>query len=395
MSESQSDSSNHETVHDVIDAILHNDSGGLITLCQKGHVNINDAIRDGWSLIHLCCYVDSVDCLEMLVNEEDVDVNKFGPGHITPLMITVYRGNIDCTKVLLNHPKINVNIRNEKLEAAIAIAVNLKNYEMIKLISNHKRTHFPTTRITKMLPTLEAILGVGAMSSRDQMFATMSSQVETHNQNNVYHPQVPAQPNIAKIIKRRKALAKARAATLPTESSPIRNNPIIVSDHSTQKNTEADAIYSALKQDDPSTAIPNCTTPSQPPAQEIPSHIDNIITDDALTEIASTETNATETTTTEESTDTNNNVEPQLITPDAPTDTATPDDTAVPEIIDDDTEQETDIHDQVDETEQGINTSLIPEDADLITVMDLPLSREYEALNKRKPSMSKKFTQSN
>ena len=388
MSNRESDSSNHETVHDVIDAILHNDSGGFITLCQKGHVNLNQPIRDGWSLIHFCCYIDSVDCLEVLVNEEDVDVNKFGPGHITPLMITVYRGNIDCTKVLINHPKINVNIRNDQLETAIAIAVTLKNYEMIKLISNHKRTKCPTSKITKLLPTLEAILRIGGMTSRQHMFPIMSIQDQTTDNNErAYHPQLPSEQNIVKIIKRRKALAKARAAaTLPTESSPIRNNPIIVSDHSTQKNTEADSIYSALKQDDPSTAIPNCTTPSQPPPS-IPVPIDHTITDDASTEIPSSET-----------TDTNTNLSAQPVTTDNPTDTLSndvPDNTNETQITVEDTEVETENNDKDDATDQVTNTSLIPEDVDLITVMDLPLSREYEALNKRKPSMSKKFNQSN
>ena len=121
----------------LLDDIHYNYYDDLEQALKDDTVDPNSTNDKGWSLLHVACKLNRVECVRVLLNNSKTNVNIRGPNRITPIFIVIRRNIPNLLKLLLEHPNINVNIFNADVMTPLHYAVFKDNVECIRLLLQH------------------------------------------------------------------------------------------------------------------------------------------------------------------------------------------------------------------------------------------------------------------
>ena len=97
----------------LLEYIKYNDATELEDSLNRNEVDPNQVDKDGWSLLHHACMLGQMECVEVLVKNDRVDVNQKGPERMTPLF-------------LLKHQKINTSVKDANGKTVIDLVKEYK-----------------------------------------------------------------------------------------------------------------------------------------------------------------------------------------------------------------------------------------------------------------------------
>ena len=92
-----------------------------------------------WSLLHKAVEYDSLECIAVLFEHDNLNVNVKGPNRITPLFTAISKNRIKCLNMLLKHKNINVNIKNNSMMTPLHYAASIGNIECVKRLLAHPK----------------------------------------------------------------------------------------------------------------------------------------------------------------------------------------------------------------------------------------------------------------
>lgn len=94
---------------------------------------LNKSTEDGWSSIHLACYLGHYGIVHYLVSH-NVNVNRETSDHWTPLQLACFFGFLPCVKALLEHSHLQLNKMTESRGTGLHIACQQGHLEIVKAL---------------------------------------------------------------------------------------------------------------------------------------------------------------------------------------------------------------------------------------------------------------------
>jgi ankyrin repeat protein len=136
---------------------IRNSQGAAVALQQKSHTpgeilkillehpdfsNVNFSDSNSWGfrkgLLHSAIRKDDMECIQILLSHEKIDVNLALVGSDTPLMLAAKLGRTEAVKLLLEHKNIDVNkIFGYPKHTALSIARGKGYSEIVDLLLAH------------------------------------------------------------------------------------------------------------------------------------------------------------------------------------------------------------------------------------------------------------------
>ena len=126
-------------INTLFEYIKFNDAQELSDALKDKTVDPNCQNSDGWILLHIASKLGKLDCLRVLANNSEININIKGPARVTPLFLAIESKQIECVHVLLAHKDINVNICNSSLETPLHYSILNDRVEFAKLLVAHPR----------------------------------------------------------------------------------------------------------------------------------------------------------------------------------------------------------------------------------------------------------------
>lgn len=133
----------------IIDAIRNNDTIYLEYLLNipSSKIVINDKDDKGWHPLHYAAAKGHTECVNMILQVPEVDVEKQGFYGYTPLHWAIFKGhclhidNIDdsCAAQLLKDPRVNINTKNSQGVTPLVMAIKEKISTCIQFLINNAR----------------------------------------------------------------------------------------------------------------------------------------------------------------------------------------------------------------------------------------------------------------
>ena len=84
--------------------------------CEWGqpHLNINQQNKREWSALHVASFYGHTECVKLLLNHSDIDINITNNDGATPLDITLEDNNPECIKLLKAKKKEQDSLKLKK-----------------------------------------------------------------------------------------------------------------------------------------------------------------------------------------------------------------------------------------------------------------------------------------
>jgi len=141
----------------IYDAIELNNHSLVEELIKNG-TDPNESTEDGWTvLMFSACKPSRIECLNVLLRQPCIDVNKIYKTGITALWVASYWNIGTCLDALLKHKDINIYAENYEGVSALSIAVKRENVNAKMVIKNairkdiYKFTHFCNDLVNHIL----------------------------------------------------------------------------------------------------------------------------------------------------------------------------------------------------------------------------------------------------
>jgi ankyrin repeat protein len=115
---------------DLYKACLYDDSEVVLSILEKGQVDVNWSDEEGCTAAHAACEGGSVECLSILL-EYRCDVNVITSTAVTPSLLTCENGHAACLSLLVEH---GADLSREDSQGLGPIHVACENghYEVLK-----------------------------------------------------------------------------------------------------------------------------------------------------------------------------------------------------------------------------------------------------------------------
>lgn len=118
--------------------VNNNDVRRLATILKSSHVNVNQRTSSGLSALHLACMRGYTDCIKLLLNHPDIDVNQTTIiDKLTPLHIAFLQCQQEVAEALLRHKKIDIHARREDGLTVLDLAAYAGRIEYLDTFLNH------------------------------------------------------------------------------------------------------------------------------------------------------------------------------------------------------------------------------------------------------------------
>lgn len=116
-------------------ASRYNNPDCVNILINNPNIEINKKTNFGITALQVASSIGNVECVKLLLTIPGIDVNIADNEGWTPLGVASWCGNIKCVKLLLTHPEINISLRNNKGESPLDCAKKNFRPEIINLLS--------------------------------------------------------------------------------------------------------------------------------------------------------------------------------------------------------------------------------------------------------------------
>ena len=133
---------NLQTPRDKYTALMYASKLGLIGNFQKmlqlPQININIQNYENETALHLACFTEKTDVVELLLQHPDIDVNVKNYKNETALYFACDNGNIDIVELLLENPSIDVNVQSRNWGFTALHEASRKCYpEIVEALLQH------------------------------------------------------------------------------------------------------------------------------------------------------------------------------------------------------------------------------------------------------------------
>ena len=113
-------------------------SKALESILSLDNIDVNFSNNEkGWSPLWTASRYNNPNCINVLINHPNIEINKITNFGITALQIACSMGNSKCVKLLLTVPEINVNIADNEGWTSIGAASWCGHIECVKLLLTH------------------------------------------------------------------------------------------------------------------------------------------------------------------------------------------------------------------------------------------------------------------
>ena len=87
----------------------------------------------------------SVECVELLADEEDVKWNEKNMVGNTPLLTAMRENNTELVKTLLKVPSVDINVKDRHGKCLLKLAAEKNNLQLVKIFGQILRVLFART----------------------------------------------------------------------------------------------------------------------------------------------------------------------------------------------------------------------------------------------------------
>jgi hypothetical protein len=104
-------------------------------LINHPEIQINKKTHFGITALQVASSIGNPECIKLLLTMPEIDVNIADNEGWTPIGAASWCGHTDCVKLLLTHPSININLRNNDGRTPLYCAIENKRTEIIGLLT--------------------------------------------------------------------------------------------------------------------------------------------------------------------------------------------------------------------------------------------------------------------
>jgi ankyrin repeat protein len=120
-------------------ASRYNNPNCINVLINHPNIDINKKTSFGITALQIACSIGNPKCVKLLLTVPEIDVNIADNEGWTAIGAASWCGHIECVKLLLTHPEININLRNNDGRTPLDCAINNKRKVITELLLNKMR----------------------------------------------------------------------------------------------------------------------------------------------------------------------------------------------------------------------------------------------------------------
>lgn len=117
----------------------YNNPNCINVLINHPNIDINKITSFGITALQIACSIGNPKCVKLLLTVSEIDVNITDNEGWTAIGAASWCGHIKCVKLLLTHPEININLKNNDGQTPLDCAIKNNRTEIIELLLNKIR----------------------------------------------------------------------------------------------------------------------------------------------------------------------------------------------------------------------------------------------------------------